>query len=181
MDFKSVLSTLIKRFDENDVHYALIGGLALGLWGVHRATVIIEFLMNRDSMERVEFIMQELDYSCKYRTENVSQYLSPFKVFGEVDFLHAFRKASLSMLERAEEKDIFDGEHKIKILRPEDLIGLKIQSMHNEPTRESAESHDIESLMATHRETLDMELIEGYFKLFEKEDILQRLSSGKKT
>lgn len=41
--------------------------------------------------------MKENGYECKYKTENVSQYISPLKIFGEVDFLHAFREISLKM------------------------------------------------------------------------------------
>ena len=57
-------------------------------------------------MGKVDGIMLGLGYECKYRSENVSQYTSPFEIFGEVDFLHAFRTPSLSMLERAEGKKI---------------------------------------------------------------------------
>jgi len=55
-------------------------------------------------MRDVDTIMTEMGYECRYRTENVSQYISPLKVFGEVDFLHAFREASLKMLGRAEKR-----------------------------------------------------------------------------
>ena len=34
MEFDLVISTLLKEFDEEDVHYAVIGGCALGFWGV---------------------------------------------------------------------------------------------------------------------------------------------------
>jgi hypothetical protein len=82
-----------------------MGGMALGAWGVPRGTVDVDFLVHHEDMEKVDGIMQELGYECRYRSENVSQYISPLKVFGEVDFLHAFRTPSLSMLQRAEEKN----------------------------------------------------------------------------
>jgi hypothetical protein len=34
MDFKRVLDIVLKAFEEEQVRYALIGGLALGAWGV---------------------------------------------------------------------------------------------------------------------------------------------------
>jgi len=104
MDFKSVLSILLKRFDENNIDYGLMGGFALGLWGVGRTTVDIDFLVKRDDMKKTDEIMLDAGYECKYKSENVSQYISSLKVFGEVDFLHAFREAILEMLKRAEEK-----------------------------------------------------------------------------
>lgn len=39
MDFKAVLSLLLKKFDGNNVNYALMGGFALGLCGVGRTTL----------------------------------------------------------------------------------------------------------------------------------------------
>jgi hypothetical protein len=38
MDFKAVLSLIIKRFSKEQVRYALMGGFALGALGVPRAT-----------------------------------------------------------------------------------------------------------------------------------------------
>ncbi|MEC4684674.1 MAG: hypothetical protein VST71_02935 [Nitrospirota bacterium] len=43
MDFKFIIEKLMTAFKEQDIQYALIGGLGLGLWGVPRATVDIDF------------------------------------------------------------------------------------------------------------------------------------------
>ena len=180
MEFKSVLSILLKRFEENNIDYGLIGGFALGLWGVGRTTVDIDFLVKRDDMKKTDGIMLEAGYECKYKSENVSQYVSPLKVFGEVDFLHAFREASLEMLKRAEEKEIFGGSLKIKLLRPEDLIGLKLQAIKNTPEREQKDMMDIESLLSIHGKEIDWSLVKGYFKIFNMEELYKRTIEGKK-
>lgn len=70
------------------------------------------------------------------------------------------------MLERAEEKDIFEGKFKIRVLRPEDIIGLKLQSLVNNPARTEREYLDIEALMDYYRKDLDWESIEEYFSLW---------------
>ena len=88
--------------------------MALGAWGVPRGTVDIDFLVHNDDMKKVDGIMRGLGYECKYRSENVSQYLSPLKVFGEVDFLHAFKTHSLSMLQRTEEKRCLTGPYPLR-------------------------------------------------------------------
>ena len=98
MDFKIVLEKLVSAFDKMDVRYALMGGLALGVWGVPRATVDIDFLIRRDDLEKVDRIMHDLGYECRHRSENVTQNISPLNLYGEVDFLHAFRSASNEML-----------------------------------------------------------------------------------
>jgi len=175
MDFKTVFTKLLASFQEQDIRYALMGGFAMGAWGVPRGTVDIDFLVHRDDMDKVARIMGGLGYECKYKTENVSQYLSPLRVFGEVDFLHAFRTPSLSMLERAEERQMFNGTIAIRVLKIEDLIGFKVQAIANNEARKVADMADIESLMAFNRDTIDWSLIEEYFAMFGFDDLLSEL------
>jgi len=119
--------------------------------------------------------MEGLGYQCKYKTENVSQYLSPIRVFGEVDFLHAFRTPSLSMLERAEEKQMFGGMVAVRVLKIEDLIGFKVQAIANNEARKAADMADIEALIALNKGRIDWSLIEEYFALFGFDDLLRDL------
>lgn len=178
MDFKTVLGQLLNAFKEHNIRYALMGGFAMGLWGGSRSTVDLDFLVHRDDMEKVHEIMSNMGYECHHKTENVSQYSSPLKIFGGVDFIHAFREASLEMLQRAKEKDIFDGVLKVKTLMPEDIIGLKLQSVFNNPSREKIDIADIEMLVSIHKENLDMELLRRYFQIFEMEDLFKKIFKG---
>jgi predicted nucleotidyltransferase len=91
--------------------------------------------------------MTEMGYECCYQTENVSQYVSPLKVFGEVDFLHAFREITVEMLKKAEDREIFDGAITTKVLKIEDLIGLKVQAIANDESRKAKDLADIEALL----------------------------------
>jgi hypothetical protein len=179
MNFKSILSVLIEKFNENEIRYALMGGLALGLWGVGRSTVDIDFLVDRGDLSRIDHIMQELGYECKFKSENVSQYVSPLKIYGEVDFLHAFREASLEMLVKAVEKDILEGSLKIKVLKPEDLIGLKFQAIKNNPLREQTDIEDIKALLSILGGNLDWSEIEEYAKIFDMMDVYKKIRMGK--
>lgn len=174
MDFKLVTQKLLTAFKENDIRYGLIGGYALGLWGVDRSTIDIDFLANRDDMQKVDKIMQGLGYECKYKSENASQYVSPLNIYGEVDFLHAFREASLGMLKRAEEKEISDGSIKIRVLKPEDIIGLKVQAIYNNPSRKQ-DIVDIESLLAVNGYDIDWILLEKYFNMFDMGVLYKRM------
>jgi len=175
MDFRLVTEKLLSAFKNAGVRYALMGGYAMGMWGSGRATVDIDFLVNRDDMDKVNGIMNSLGYECKYKSENVSQYISPLNIFGEVDFLHAFRETSIEMINRAEEKEISGGVLKIKVVRPEDLIGLKLQAIRNDSSREQMDIADIESLISLRAENFDWSLVENYFKLFNMEDLYKKL------
>jgi Uncharacterised nucleotidyltransferase len=175
MDFKTVLASLLKRFDDRKIRYGLIGGFAMGLWGAARATVDLDFLVNREDMEKVSQIMKELGYERVFTSENVSQFRSALKLFGEVDFLHAFRQASVEMLDGAVEKEIFGGESKIKVLRPEHMIGLKLQAVKNDPSRKEQDLADIEALAAARKEHIDWVLIESYAELLDAQDVLKEI------
>lgn len=175
MDFKLVLSKLLTAFEEQNIRYALMGGFAMGAWGMPRATVDIDFLVLRGDMEKVDAIMRSLGYECKHRTENVSQYLSPLQVFGEVDFLHAFRVPSLSMLQRAVDKKVLGNTTSVKVLKIEDLIGFKVQAIANNRERTTVDLADIEVLMGAHGSTIDWALIEEYFVLFGLDEMFKEL------
>jgi len=157
----------LSRFSEGNVAYALIGGYAVGIWGVPRGTVDMDFLVPKEDMTVVREIMSVLGYQILFSSENVTQFTSTAPGLGEIDFLHAFRPASLAMLKRAVDKRIFSNGVTIKVLLPEDLIGLKVQAMSNNDSREHLDRYDIETLMKLHGRTMDWQLIEGYFALFE--------------
>jgi hypothetical protein len=101
-------------------------------------------------------------------------YVSPLKIFGEVDFLHAFREASLQMLRRAVEKEIF-GMVKILSMIPEDLIGLKLQAIKNNPQRKQREMEDILFLVENYKDKMDWSLIEQYVRLLEMQVLYQEI------
>lgn len=170
MDFKTTLGLILESFNKYNIRYALMGGFALGILGLPRATVDLDFLVHRDDLNKIDKIMHAQGYECTYKSENVSQYVSPIKIFGEIDFLHAFREASLKMLERARELDIFEGKLKIWVLRAEDIIGLKVQAAVNDPTRSDREFLDIEALMEHYGKGLDWAMLEEYFSLFERKE-----------
>jgi len=104
-----------------------------------------------------------------FRTENVSQFVSELKPFGEIDFLHAFRPLSKKMLKRAKSVKILEGKLRVKILSSEDIIGLKVQAMVNDPSRYEKEMQDIKSLLQAQGKNINWDIIKNYFLLFSRE------------
>jgi hypothetical protein len=180
VDFKLVFEKLLTAFKEADIRYALMGGFAMGIWGVPRATVDLYFLVHRDDIDKVHRIMTAMGYELDHHSENVSQYVSPLKIFGGIDFIHAFRDASLETLQRAVFKDIYNGAMKVKTLIPEDIIGFKLQAIYNNPSREKIDTTDIETLISLYHKNLDRELLKKYFNLFEMENLYKYLVEGEK-
>ncbi|MDO8748145.1 MAG: nucleotidyl transferase AbiEii/AbiGii toxin family protein [Candidatus Omnitrophota bacterium] len=165
MDFRAVLRLIEEDFSRENIRWALIGGFALGALGVHRATIDLDFIIHRGDLEKVDKIMRIHGYQCVYKSDEVAQYVCQAKIFGEIDFILAHRNISYKMLERAQDKEIFS--RTVKVLRPEDVIGLKIQALANDETRTSQEYFDIESLLGLYKKNLDWPLLEEYFTLFD--------------
>ena len=166
MDFKRVLGFLITEFNKHEIDYALIGGFALGIHGIMRTTMDIDFLVKGRDAGKVRTILERHSYKCIYITENVSQYVSEIKTHGTLDFIHAFRPISLRMLKEKQIKPIYNGKMAIPILKPEDIIGLKIQALANNPQRVELEKNDIKSILEKYHNSIDWGKLKEYFLLF---------------
>jgi hypothetical protein len=166
MDFKQVLALLIAEFEKEQVQYAVMGGFAMGALGIIRATADLDFLINNTDLSKIKKIMKQHGYRCRYQSENISQYISDLTFFGEIDFLHAMRERAIGMLSRAKEISVFDGTLKIRVLIPEDIIGLKLQALANDPNRETQDYADIELLLNNFKSNINWDLLAEYFTLF---------------
>ncbi|MDD2716169.1 MAG: nucleotidyltransferase family protein [Candidatus Wallbacteria bacterium] len=173
MNFKELLSQLAFALGSQKVDYALIGGVSLGFWGVNRSTLDLDFLINSDDLGKAESILYDLKYKSFYKTEEVAQYL-PEAGGVAVDILIARRKYTLEMLKQSEIHHV--SGFSLKVLRPEGIIGLKLQAMGNAPEREALELCDIESLLKSNP-GLDWNQLKEYFLLFKREDLFQELKA----
>ena len=158
---------LLADFDRGQIRYAAIGGFALSVFGAARATVDLDFLIHREDLDALHRILTSLGYQRLAQTENVSHYVHPDALWGSLDFVHAFRQPSLRMLDRATSYPIFGGTQHLRVAAPEDVIGLKVQAMVNDPSRRGKELVDIQALVERHGPTLDWQRIQEYFDIFE--------------
>jgi hypothetical protein len=62
----------------------------------------------------------------------------------------------------------------LKVVSAEGLVGFKLQAFVNDPSR-TRDLEDIRALVRANRSTLDMEELRGYFRLFEREALLDEI------
>jgi hypothetical protein len=170
VDFERVLKTLLPEFQRHGIRYAAIGGFAVGVLGAFRATMDLDFLVHRDDLDTLHGVLTAQGYRRILQTENVSHYDHPDALWGSLDFIHAIRTASLGMLRRVQRIPLFEATQTVSVARPEDVIGLKVQAMVNNPERGFRERDDIRRLMALHGPSLDWPSILEYFELFDLGD-----------
>lgn len=179
MDFLRVITEVGGALTRSGVRYALIGGFAMALRGVQRATVDLDFILALEDLEIADQRLRAQGYRRVFHSENVSHYRSDDDEFGRIDILHAFRSPSLSMLDRAEMLEVAPSV-KLPVARMEDIIGLKIQAACNDPDRSDQDWLDIRHLLeaaAIDGHVPDWELIGQYLEIFglpEKRSSMER-------
>ncbi|MFW5873999.1 MAG: nucleotidyltransferase domain-containing protein [Verrucomicrobiota bacterium] len=179
MNFLAVIDQVTSRLDAADIRYALIGGFAMALRGVQRATVDLDFILMLDDLNHADAIFREAGYTRAFRNENVSHYISKDTELGRIDILHAFRGPTLSMLDRADRLPI-DDRLSLPVVQMEDIIGLKIQSARNDPSRSETDWQDIHAIIAAASEARkepDWRLLKDYLDIFRQTDKLQTLKN----
>ncbi len=65
LDLFEELVTLIDSLESRRIDYAVCGGLAMAIWGLPRATVDIDLLIERESLAAVEDVAASLGYRFK--------------------------------------------------------------------------------------------------------------------
>jgi predicted nucleotidyltransferase len=175
LDFRGVFEAVTNAMRDEGIDFALIGGFALAALGVPRATADLDFLIPGERADDIDRIMGQLGYETLHRSADVANYAGTESRTGHVDFLYARRPYSRGMLQRAGRHRMM-GRADVKVLQPEDIIGLKVQSSTNNPKRLRLDLDDIDRLLAAHPE-IDMHRVREYFRLFDREAELDALLS----
>jgi len=175
MNFSLVLKYLSDFFSSNKISYALIGGLALGLYGIVRTTQDIDVLVYSEDINKIEEFLLSHGYKKLFKSEEVASYISDNFELGRIDFLLAHRKYTEQMLKNAV---VFNSEsisRKIFVVGLEDLIGLKLQAHFNRQERKNIDLNDIQNIIKQFRQKLDYAKLKEYFDIFDAEDLLKKI------
>jgi len=175
MDFALVFKFLIETFKRENIDFALMGGFALQTAGVTRTTRDIDLLIMSQDAGKIKDMMLTHGYELIYESKDILNFTGKKFELGRVDFLLAYRKYATAMLKRAEEIPVMEGRFKIKVLKVEDLIGLKVQASSNDSGRLKQDMADIIALVKSSYLKLDMELLKEYFALFNRQEELNNI------
>ena len=149
--------------------FALIGGLALASHKVVRATQDVDLLVEAEKADAIDAELARLGYRCLHSSADAANYVRGDE---RVDFLYASRPIARRLLAGASERKTVLGD--LRVVSAEGLIGFKLQGLVNDPRR-TQDLEDIRALLRANRAALDMDELRGYFRLFDRDALLDEL------
>jgi len=160
------LRELSAALDQARISYALIGGFAVNAHGFVRATHDLDIMVLVEQADMLHDTLTGLAYRTLDRRPDMASYVrAPLRL----NVLYARREISRDLLARAAE--IAHGDVKTRVVPLEGLIGLKIQAFHDDPRR-IRDLDDIIQLLKINRDDVNLEEVREYFRLFDKESVL---------
>jgi hypothetical protein len=163
------ITEVIAALASVEADVAVIGGLALASHKVTRATQDIDFLAEAEQADAIEAILVAHGYSRIHRSVDAANYLRRDE---RVDLLYAHRPIARKLLREARAVETPFG--KLRVVSAEGLIGLKLQALVNDPKR-TQDLADIRALLRANPQTLNLSEVREYFRLFERESLLDEL------
>jgi hypothetical protein len=163
------IAEIMAALGSQGVPFALIGALALNAHRVVRATSDVDLLAPAARAGEVDAIAIKLGYRCLHRSDDAANYARGDE---RLDLLWASRPLSLRLLAAAVPRSTLFGE--LPVVSAEGLIGFKLQALVNDPRR-GQDLEDIRKLLSANREALNLAEVRDYFRLFDRESLLDRL------
>jgi len=147
VDFVAVLHDLLPFFEERKVRHAVIGGVGLGGYGMSRATVDLDFVVDAGAQQEVIHFLESLGYRTLHRSTGYSNHQHPEPERGGVDLVYVQEPTSGRIFAATRTLD-GPGGLRIPVPRPEHLIAMKVVAMKNDPTRTYQDMADIRFLLS---------------------------------
>jgi len=169
IDLRKTLLDASAALKKVGVPHALIGGFAMASYGHHRTTIDVDFLADGNRRDLIKEALLKQGFKLTHESSEVLQFSGP----GLLDILLASRPLSQEMLKYA----IQNSNLGVYVVRPEDIIGLKIQAYKNDPSRELQDKADIQKLLTLPQ--IDLTLVKKYADLFDEWTTIEKLRGVK--
>ncbi|MEW6670499.1 MAG: hypothetical protein AB1427_02275 [Thermodesulfobacteriota bacterium] len=138
----NVLTIITRNLKQSRIPFAVIGAMALGLYGLPRFTADIDLITERRFWTELQSIMKRLGYTCSRKTDTFAQFESELGVLGYIDYMFVNTPDGSAILERRVEiKDELMGKY--PVVQPTDYLILKIMAVANNPERSVKDEADI--------------------------------------
>ena len=161
MDFARVLESVCGFLDEQEVRYAVVGGLGLAAYGMARTTLDVDLVVDGEAQEELIVFLSGLGYRTLHRSEGYSNHEHPDPDWGGVDIVYV-RGETSERLFAGTRTVLGPRGRELPVPRPEHLAAMKVLAMKNDPTRTFQELADIRFLLEL--PGVDRGEVRGYFE-----------------
>ena len=162
------VTEVVAALGSQGVPFAVIGGLALSAHGVIRDTSDIDLLAPAARAGEIDSIAVKLGYRCLHRSADAVNYARSDE---RLDLLLASRPTAVKLLAAAIPRATLYGA--MPVVSAEGIIGFKLQAWVND-RRRGQDVEDIRKLLSANRDVLDLREIREYFRLFDREALLDQ-------
>ena len=160
MDFGKVIGVLTGFLEEKGFRYAVIGGVALVVYGLPRTTVDLDLVVESAAQDDLIRFLESRGYETLHRSSGYSNHKHPDPHWGGVDLVYIGGETSRELF-AASRLSQGPGGLPIPLPKPEHLAAFKIVAMKNDPSRTFQEMADIRFLL--NLPGVDRKEIRSYF------------------
>ena len=150
MDFVGVLDRVDAFLTARGRRFALVGGVALAVYGNPRLTLDLDIVTEAEGQEALVAWMESTGYTTLYRSSGFSNHLHSSREWGRVDFIYV-RDETATKLFAGVAVAPGPGGRPVPVPRKEHLIAMKVQAMKNDPTRTLQDMSDVAYLLKLDR------------------------------
>lgn len=162
MNLAAVLATVVAKFHERRIRFAVIGGLAMQWYGSARFTADVDFVVERDRQNEVLDVVSGLGYRTLHRSDAYSNHQHVEPVMGWLDFVYVSGSTAEKVFGSVKKASLL-GVSDVAVPSPEILIAMKLQAIRNDGERLWGDLADVEILM---KQAGDMDVVQGYFERY---------------
>ena len=168
MDFTKVLKQLSEFLEKKQHPYAVIGGVGLAAYGMPRATLDLDLVLDANAQAAMIQFLESLGYETLHRSPGYSNHRHAEREMGSVDLVYVRDETSRRVFDATRVLE-GPGGLRVPIPSPEHLIAMKVVAMKNDPSRTYQDLADIRYLLTL--ADVDRDAVQSQF---EKHGLLER-------
>jgi hypothetical protein len=147
VEFAKALKLVAAFLEKGDVRYAIIGALGLHAYGLTRATVDLDFVVEEKGRADLVRYLESLGYETLNVSDGFSNHVHPLSSLGRIDCVYVDETTATVLFSNARALPVLPGQT-APVPRAEHLAAMKILAMKNDPTRTFKEMGDIQYLLS---------------------------------
>ncbi len=173
---KDVFRLVSQVIQESNITCVLIGGFAIGFYGVMRQTVDVDFLVTEEDFLKIDDALTQLGYKKSYSQELFTRFSNPQTGEMDLDFIYVDRGTIEKIA--ASGKTVEIGGQTFTIPSLNHLIALKLHSIKQNPhLREPKDLPDIIQLMRANNIPADSPDIKALCLKFGTKELYEKIKN----